>query len=58
MIQGDFGTTIAGQPVIDELWRRIGVSLRLLVIGWVIGTVIGVVVGDGAPYGSTRSATG
>jgi len=45
VIQGDFGTTIAGQPVTDELWRRIGVSLRLLVIGSVIGTVIGVVVG-------------
>ena len=39
------GTTIGGQPVSDELWRRIGVSLRLLVIGSVVGTVIGVVVG-------------
>ena len=29
----------AGQPVSDELWRRIGVSLRLLVIGSVVGTV-------------------
>ena len=45
VVRGDFGTTIAGQPVTDELWRRIGVSLRLLVIGSVIGTVIGVVVG-------------
>ena len=45
MVRGDFGTTIAGQPVSDELWRRIGVSLRLLVIGSVVGTVIGVVVG-------------
>jgi peptide/nickel transport system permease protein len=42
---GNFGTTIGGQPVSDELWRRIGVSLRLLVIGSVVGTVIGVVVG-------------
>jgi peptide/nickel transport system permease protein len=45
VVQGDFGTTIGGQPVSDELWRRIGVSLRLLVIGSVMGTVIGVVVG-------------
>ena len=45
MVHGDFGTTIGGQPVSDELWRRIGVSLRLLVIGSVMGTVIGVVVG-------------
>jgi peptide/nickel transport system permease protein len=44
-IRGDFGTTIGGQPVSDELWRRIGVSLRLLVIGSVVGTIIGVVVG-------------
>ena len=33
VVRGDFGTTIGGQPVTDELWRRIGVSLRLLVIG-------------------------
>jgi peptide/nickel transport system permease protein len=44
-IHGDFGTTIGGQPVSEELWRRIGVSLRLLVIGSVVGTIIGVVVG-------------
>ncbi len=44
-VKGDFGTTIGGQPVSDELGRRIGVSLRLLVIGSVLGTVIGVVVG-------------
>src|SRR3954470_2589551 len=45
VVHGQFGTTIGGQPVSDELWRRIGVSLRLLVIGSVMGTVIGVVVG-------------
>jgi peptide/nickel transport system permease protein len=45
VMHGDFGTTIGGQPVSDELWRRIGVSLRLLVIGSVAGTIIGVVVG-------------
>src|SRR6476619_142672 len=45
VVHGDFGTTIGGQPVTDELWRRIGVSLRLLVIGSVVGTVVGVVVG-------------
>jgi len=44
-VHGDFGTTIGGQPVSDELGRRIGVTLRLLVIGSVLGTVIGVVVG-------------
>jgi peptide/nickel transport system permease protein len=44
-VRGDFGTTVNGQPVSAELGRRIGVSLRLLVIGSVLGTVIGVVVG-------------
>ena len=44
-VRGDFGTTVTGQPVSDELWRRIGVSLRLVVIGSVTGTVLGVVVG-------------
>ncbi len=43
--RGDFGTTITGQPVTDELGRRIGVSLRLLVIGSVSGTVLGVLLG-------------
>jgi peptide/nickel transport system permease protein len=44
-VQGDFGTTITGQPISGELGRRVGVSLRLLVLGSVLGTVIGVVVG-------------
>lgn len=44
-VRGDFGTTVAGQPVSDELWRRIGVSLRLVVIGSVVGAVVGVVLG-------------
>jgi peptide/nickel transport system permease protein len=44
-IRGDFGKTVGGQPVSDELWRRVGVSLRLLVIGSVVGTIIGVVAG-------------
>lgn len=44
-VRGDFGTTVTGQPVADELWRRIGVTLRLLVIGAISGAVIGVVVG-------------
>jgi peptide/nickel transport system permease protein len=44
-VRGDFGTTITGQPISDELGRRVGVSLRLLVIGSLLGTMIGVVVG-------------
>ena len=37
-VRGDFGTTITGQPVAATLWRRVAVSLRLLVIGSVVGT--------------------
>ncbi|GAS96740.1 oligopeptide-transport integral membrane protein ABC transporter oppB [Mycolicibacterium canariasense] len=44
-VRGDFGTTVAGQPVSDELWRRVGVSLRLVVIGSVAGAILGVVAG-------------
>jgi peptide/nickel transport system permease protein len=44
-VRGDFGATVTGRPVSGELWRRIGVSLRLLVIGSVAGTIIGVVLG-------------
>ncbi|OBI88061.1 ABC transporter permease [Mycobacterium asiaticum] len=44
-VQGDFGKTITGQPVATELGRRIGVSLRLLVIGSVVGTLLGVALG-------------
>jgi peptide/nickel transport system permease protein len=44
-VRGDFGATVTGHPVSQELWRRIGVSLRLVVTGSVLGTVIGVIVG-------------
>jgi glutathione transport system permease protein len=44
-VRGDFGPTVTGQPVSGELWRRIGVTLRLLVIGSVVGTISGVVLG-------------
>ncbi len=45
VVKGDFGTTIAGQPVTDELGRRILVSLRLLIIGSIVGAVLGVLIG-------------
>src|ERR1044072_8898168 len=37
-VAGDFGSTITGQPISNELGRRVGVSLRLLVIGAFLGT--------------------
>ncbi|MFJ2030892.1 ABC transporter permease [Streptosporangium sp. NPDC087985] len=45
VVQGDFGKTWEGKPVNDEMGRRVGVSLRLLLIGTVLGSGIGVAVG-------------
>ncbi|RDI61683.1 ABC transporter permease [Nocardia pseudobrasiliensis] len=45
MVHGDFGKTLGGQPVSEELPRRIGVSLRLLIVGSIVGTVLGVLIG-------------
>lgn len=45
VLRGDFGKTFGGQPVAEEMRRRIGVSLRLLLIGSVLGATIGVAVG-------------
>lgn len=44
-VRGDFGTTVTGQPVGTNLWHRVGVSLRLVLIGSVVGTVLGVAAG-------------
>ncbi|HYH30276.1 MAG TPA: ABC transporter permease [Pseudonocardia sp.] len=45
VVQGDFGTTNTGQSINDELWRRVGVSLRLLLVGTVLGVTLGVLLG-------------
>ncbi|WP_067574385.1 ABC transporter permease [Nocardia acidivorans] len=45
VVQGDFGKTLPGQAVSEELPRRIGVSLRLLLIGSIVGSVLGVLIG-------------
>ncbi len=44
-VQGDLGKTIYGQPVSSEMWRRMGVTLRLLLIGSILGGLLGVAVG-------------
>jgi peptide/nickel transport system permease protein len=48
---GDLGQTIEGQPVNDELGRRMWVSLRLLLIGSLVGTIVGVAAGA---YGAVK----
>ncbi|MGB6209703.1 ABC transporter permease [Mycobacterium sp.] len=45
VVQGDFGTTVTGHPVTQELWPRVGVSFRLVLIGSLVGTLAGVVLG-------------
>ncbi|WP_030175849.1 ABC transporter permease [Spirillospora albida] len=42
---GSFGRTREGEPVDGELWRRLGVSARLLLPGTVLGCVLGVLLG-------------
>jgi glutathione transport system permease protein len=42
---GDFGRTVGGDSVATEMRRRMGVSLRLLLIGSLLGGLIGVGVG-------------
>jgi peptide/nickel transport system permease protein len=45
VVQGDFGRTIPDRPITDELGRRIGVSLRLFLLGITIGILFGVLLG-------------
>ncbi|HAM24930.1 MAG TPA: peptide ABC transporter permease [Actinobacteria bacterium] len=43
--RGDFGKTLKGDSINEEMGRRIGVSLRLLLLGSIIGAVLGVLLG-------------
>lgn len=45
VLSGDFGKTIDGRSVNEEMRRRIGVSLRLLLLGSLLGAFFGVSVG-------------
>lgn len=42
---GNFGQTIHNTSVNDEFTRRLGVSLRLLILGTLVGTVVGIAAG-------------
>jgi peptide/nickel transport system permease protein len=44
-VVGDFGKTTQNQSVSDELPRRVGVSLRLFLLGTTVGIALGVVLG-------------
>jgi peptide/nickel transport system permease protein len=45
VLHGDFGKTWEGNSVNEEMGRRIGVSLRLLLIATIIGGALGVLAG-------------
>ncbi|SFE05374.1 peptide/nickel transport system permease protein [Actinacidiphila alni] len=44
-VRGDLGRTIDDTSVNDEFGRRVGVSLRLLLVGTLAGTVLGILAG-------------
>ncbi|WP_433469968.1 ABC transporter permease [Spirillospora sp. CA-128828] len=56
VLHGDFGRTWDGVPVNGELWRRLGVSLRLVAPGAVLGGVLGVALGAFAAARCGRAA--
>jgi len=45
VVRGDFGKTITGGEISDQLVSRMGVSLRLFLIGTTVGIIAGVVIG-------------
>ncbi|MEO3800294.1 ABC transporter permease [Nonomuraea sp. B1E8] len=45
VLHGDFGRSVAGTPVNDDLRRRMGVTFRLVVLGLVCGSLLGVLAG-------------
>ncbi|WP_219471793.1 ABC transporter permease [Nonomuraea rhizosphaerae] len=51
VLRGDFGRTVTGSPVNEDLSRRAGVTFRLVMVGLVCGSVLGVLVGAAAAAG-------
>ncbi|WP_163506264.1 ABC transporter permease [Fodinicola acaciae] len=45
VLHGDFGRTIDNTSVNEEFGRRLGVSLRLLLLGTIVGTIAGIAAG-------------
>ncbi|MEV0384082.1 ABC transporter permease [Nonomuraea sp. NPDC050643] len=45
VLHGDFGKTVAGSPVNEDLKRRMGVTFRLVVLGLICGSLLGVLTG-------------
>ncbi|WP_327590257.1 ABC transporter permease [Nonomuraea sp. NBC_00507] len=45
VLRGDFGKTVVGSPVNEDLKRRVGVTFRLVMLGLLFGSALGVIVG-------------
>ncbi|MFI9589845.1 ABC transporter permease [Nonomuraea sp. NPDC052265] len=45
VLHGDFGKTVTGSPVNEDLRRRMGVTFRLVILGLLFGSLMGVLVG-------------
>ncbi|WP_188188225.1 ABC transporter permease [Nonomuraea sp. SYSU D8015] len=45
VLRGDFGKSVTGAPVNEDLKRRMGVTFRLVVLGAVCGSLLGVLAG-------------
>ncbi|SHF60236.1 ABC transporter permease [Streptoalloteichus hindustanus] len=51
---GDFGITVTGNDISDEVWRRAGTSLRLFAPGSVLAVVLGVAFGIWGAFRARR----
>ncbi|MFI7615171.1 ABC transporter permease [Nonomuraea terrae] len=45
VLRGDFGKTVTGAPVNEDLKRRMGVTFRLVIVGLICGSLLGVLTG-------------
>ncbi|GAA0911598.1 ABC transporter permease [Nonomuraea longicatena] len=45
VLHGDFGRSVTGASVNDDIQRRIGVTFRLVMLGLICGSLVGVIVG-------------
>lgn len=45
VVHGDFGNNIAGNPVSETIWIRLGVTARMVILAMIIAVVLAVVVG-------------